>query len=160
MQYLERTSATSLINVNLSEAILTLKFSADKVRADIDENILFTVEINGGFEPYNYQWNFGDGNTSIDKSPTHAYKDSGVYSVSLKVTDDKGYFNSSLRSEYITVTGTWNPGSVAKSAWNGFAAFGRGLINVLIWLGIFSPIWIIVGGIIWLIVWRKRKKRA
>ena len=160
MQYLERTSATSLINVNLSEAILTLKFSADKVRADIDENILFTAEINGGFEPYNYQWDFGDGNTSIDKSPTHAYKDSGVYSVSLKVTDDKGYFNSSQRSEYITVTGTWNPGSVAKSAWNGFAAFGRGLINVLIWLGIFSPIWIIVGGIIWLIVWRNRKKRA
>jgi PKD repeat protein len=160
MQYLERTSTTSLINVNLSEAILTLKFSADKVRADIDENILFTAEINGGFEPYNYQWDFGDGNTSIDKSPTHAYKDAGVYSVSLKVTDDKGYFNSSLRSEYITVIGTWNPVSVAKSAWNGFAAFGRGLINVLIWLGIFSPIWIIVGGIIWLIVWRNRKKRA
>jgi PKD repeat protein len=160
MLYLERTSSTSLINVQLSEALLSLKFSADKVRADIDENIRFTAEINGGFEPYNFLWDFGDGNTSIDRSPVHAYKDSGTYSVSVTVTDDKGYTNSSRRGEYITVTGNWNPGSVAKSAWNGLSAFGRGFINVVIWLGIFSPIWIVIGGVIWFIVWKSRRKKS
>ena len=160
MQYLERTSATSLINVQLSEALLTLKFNSDKVRADIDENILFTAEINGGFAPYNYQWDFGDGNTSVEKSPSHAYRDAGTYSVSLRVTDDKGYTNSIQRSEYIIITGNWNPGSVAKNAWNGFAGFGRGLVNVLIYLGIFSPIWIVIGIVVWLIVRRNRKKKA
>jgi PKD repeat protein len=160
MLYLERTSATSLINVQLSEAMLTLKFNADKVRADIDENILFTVEINGGFEPYNYRWDFGDGDSSIERSPLHGYKDAGTYSVSVTVTDDKGYTNSTQRSEYITVTGNWNPGSVAKSAWNGLAAFGRGFVNVIIWLGILSPIWIVIGGVIWLIIWRSRRKKS
>jgi PKD repeat protein len=160
MLYLERTSATSLINIQLSEAMLTLKFNADKVRVDIDESILFTAEINGGFAPYSYQWDFGDGNTSVEKSPTHAYRDAGVYSIHLKVTDDKGYTNSSQRSEYITATGNWNPGSVVKSAWSGFSAFGRAFVNILIWIGIFSPVWIVVGGIIWLVVWRNRKKKA
>jgi PKD repeat protein len=160
MLYLERTSATSLINVNLSEAMLIVKFSADHVRADIDRDIHFTVEINGGFEPYNYLWDFGDGSTSIERSPAHAYKDSGTYSVAVKVTDDKGYTNSSQRTEYITVSGSWNPGSVARTAWSGFSAFGRGFVNVLIWLGIFSPVWIVIGGVIWLIVWRNRRKKA
>jgi PKD repeat protein len=160
MQYLERTTATSLININLSEAVIAVKFSADKVHADIDEDINFSAEINGGFAPYNYQWDFGDGNTSIEKSPTHAYLDAGVYSVSVKVTDDKGYTNSSQRSEYINITGKWNAGSVVKSAWNGFATFGRGFVNVVIWLAIFSPVWIIIGVIIWLIVRRSRKKKA
>jgi PKD repeat protein len=159
MLYLERTSATSLINVNLSEAILTLKFNADKVRADIDEKVLFTVDINGGFEPYNYQWDFGDGNTGTEKSPAHAYKDAGTYSVSVRVTDDKGYTNFSQRPQYITVIGNWNPGSVVKSAWNGFSAFGRGFVNVLIWLGIFSPVWIVIGGVIWFFSWRRHKKK-
>jgi PKD repeat protein len=160
MLYLERTSATSLINVKLSEAMLTVKFNADKVRADIDQNILFTTEINGGFEPYNYLWDFGDGNTSVEKAPSHAYKDAGTYSVAVRVTDDKGYTNSSQRSEYIVVAGSWNPGSVARSAWNGFAAFGRAFVNVLIWLAIFSPVWIVIGGLIWFLVWRSRRKKV
>lgn len=32
-----------------------------------------------------YAWDFGDGSTSADLNPTHFYKDSGYYNVSLKV---------------------------------------------------------------------------
>lgn len=32
-----------------------------------------------------YLWNFGDGNTSQDLNPAHTYKDSGVYTIKLKV---------------------------------------------------------------------------
>jgi PKD repeat protein len=158
MQYLQRTSSTSLIQVKLKEAVLDLKFTAGQVRADVDESILFTAEVAGGFTPYSYLWDFGDGSTSVEKSPSHAFKNSGVYTVQLSVTDDKGYKNSIIRSEYINVTGTWNPGSIARSAWNGFSAFGRVLVNILIWLGIFSPVWIIIGAIVWWRVYRKKKK--
>jgi hypothetical protein len=158
MQFLQRTSSTSLIQVKLKEAVLDLKFNASKVRADMDESILFTAQVSGGFAPYNYLWDFGDGSTSVDQSPEHAYKNSGVYTVQLSVTDDKGYTNSIIRSEYINVTGIWNPGSVARSAWNGFAAFGRVFVNILIWLGIFSPIWIVIGVIVWWRVYRKKRK--
>jgi len=48
------------------------------------------------------------------------------------------------------------PGS--KRAWSGFVTFGQGLTNILIWLGIFSPVWIVTGGIVY---WRLRaRKRA
>jgi PKD repeat protein len=159
MQYLQRTSSTSLIDIKLNEAVLDLKFSADKVRVDADEAILFTSQVTGGFAPYNYLWDFGDGNTSVDRSPTHSYKDPGVYTVTLKITDDKGYTNTTIRNEYINVVGSWNPGSIAKSAWNGFTSFGHVLVNILIWLGIFSPVWIIIGGIVWFSVYRSRKKK-
>jgi PKD repeat protein len=160
MQYLERTTSTSLIQIQLEEAVLALKFTANKISVSTDEAIQFTSEIAGGFPPYSYQWDFGDGKTSNEVSPSHAYKDQGVYFVSLKVTDDKGYTNTLSREAYVNVLASWKPGSVASSAWNGLAAFGRVLVNVLIWLGIFSPVWIIIGGIIWWSIWRRKRKRA
>ncbi len=36
-----------------------------------------------------YEWDFGDGNTSTDTTPTHRYYRSGVYNVSLKAIDGK-----------------------------------------------------------------------
>ncbi len=37
-----------------------------------------------------YAWSFGDGSTGTGVSPTHAYTATGVYDVSLTVTDDDG----------------------------------------------------------------------
>jgi PKD repeat protein len=158
MQYLQRTSSTSLIQVTLNEAVLDLKFNADKIMVNTGEAVRFTLDVSGGFAPYNYLWDFGDGKTSVDKSPDHGYADAGTYTVTLKVTDDKGYTNSLTRSQYITASGNWNPSDIAKGAWGGFTGFGRVFINILIWLGIFSPIWIIVGVIVWWSVWRKKKR--
>ena len=134
MLYLERTSSTSLININLEEAVLALKFSADKVSGATGEGIKFSSEVIGGFAPYNYTWYFGDGKTSSEASPVHAYSEAGTYTVALKVVDDKGYTNSLTRDGYISIIGSWKPGNVAHSAWSGFMNFGKGLVNVLIWV--------------------------
>lgn len=37
-----------------------------------------------------WHWDFGDGNTSADRSPRHAYGAKGAYTVSLEVVDDFG----------------------------------------------------------------------
>jgi PKD repeat protein len=37
-----------------------------------------------------WHWDFGDGDTSIDPSPSHTYANRGHYQVSLTVTDDEG----------------------------------------------------------------------
>ncbi|MEL6559594.1 MAG: PKD domain-containing protein [Bacteroidota bacterium] len=36
---------------------------------------------------HNFQWDFGDGNTSEERNPTHTYQSDGVYTVSLTTTN-------------------------------------------------------------------------
>jgi PKD repeat protein len=37
-----------------------------------------------------WSWEFGDGNTSIEESPTHRYSSEGRYTITLTVTDNRG----------------------------------------------------------------------
>jgi probable HAF family extracellular repeat protein len=41
-------------------------------------------------QPVAYAWDFGDGETGMGASPTHAYRDDGSYTVTLTVTDPFG----------------------------------------------------------------------
>jgi PKD repeat protein len=159
MQYLERTSATSLIEVYLEQSKLDVNFTADKRTVKGSQKIQFTIrQITGGFAPYSYEWDFGDGNTSNDEVPIHAYKAAGSYTVSLTVTDDRGNTETETRDDYITVLPGWSAGNIASGAWNGLLTFGQVLVNILIWVGIFSPVWIVIGGIVYWWLRRRRKK--
>lgn len=51
-----------------------------------------------------YAWDFGDGQSATDANPTHVYDKTGVYTVSLTITDSKGLTNTKARTNYITVT--------------------------------------------------------
>lgn len=157
MQYLERTSATSLIRVQLNQAELDVSFTAGNKRVKEGERVEFESSIHGGFAPYSYEWDFGDGETSTGAYPVHAYKSSGSYTVSLKVTDDEGNTDMRTREDYIIVRPGWEAGSIAGAAWNGLVIFGHVLANIFIWVGIFSPVWIIGGGIFYW--WRRRRKK-
>ena len=160
MQYLERTSSMSLIQVMLEQSKLEVWLSANKVTAKEGEEIRFDSDVGGGVRPYSYEWDFGDGTTSTDNNPRHKYKSKGTYTVVLTVTDDRGNQDTEKRSDYITVLPGWSAGNIVDSAWNGLVVFGRALANILIWLGIFSPVWIIIGVILYFAWWRRRKKRA
>jgi len=159
MQYLEQTSSMSLIQVRLEQAELDVTFTASKKAVKAGQDIRFDPRIGGGISPYSYEWDFGDGSTSTDVAPTHAYKSEGNYNVTLKVTDDRGNTDIKVRNNYITVLPGWSAGSIAGSAWNGLTTFGRGLVNVLIWLGIFSPVWIVIGGIVYWWFWRRKRRK-
>ncbi|MBA7672640.1 hypothetical protein ES703_80824 [subsurface metagenome] len=160
MQYLERTSAMSLIQVSLEQSKVEVWLSASKVTAKEGEHIRFDSDVGGGIRPYSYEWDFGDGNTSTDNNPRHQYKSKGTYTVTLTVTDDRGNQDTEKRSEYITVLPGWSAGSIVDGAWSGLVTFGRALANIFIWLGIFSPVWIVTGVILYFFWWRRRKKRA
>ena len=49
-------------------------------------------------------WRFGDGGSSSDRSPAHAYRSPGIYFVSLEVTDNDGLLGS-VRKELRIATG-------------------------------------------------------
>jgi hypothetical protein len=58
---------------------------------DVGEDILFEGNATEGLdEPYNWSWNFGDGNISYEQNATHNYSSDGEYVVNLTVTNDSG----------------------------------------------------------------------
>lgn len=50
----------------------------------------------------NWTWDFGDGTISYEQNPTNQYDDNGTYSVSLLITDDDGYTNSTNTTVIVT----------------------------------------------------------
>ncbi len=48
-----------------------------------------------------YQWNFGDGETSTIAHPDHIYKKKGVYNVELTVTNDIGCVDQTMKEVHI-----------------------------------------------------------
>ncbi|MCK4366290.1 MAG: PKD domain-containing protein [Thermoplasmatales archaeon] len=51
------------------------------------ESIDFTASLEGGIEPYYWEWDFDDGETSTEQNPTHEFTEPGVYNVTVFVYD-------------------------------------------------------------------------
>jgi gliding motility-associated-like protein len=60
---------------------------------------------NGSFAPtaYNSSWSFGDGKQATEQNPSTTYNAEGLYSVTLKITDDYGCSDSVTRTDYISI---------------------------------------------------------
>ncbi len=158
MQYLEQTSSTSLISVQLQQSELGVNFSASSRTVKVGQNIRFDPDIGGGISPFSYEWDFGDGDTSTEVAPTHEYKSDGNYNVTLKVTDDQGQTATKERKNYIDVLPGWSAGKVVSGAWNGLIGLGHVLFTIVIWIIYFIPLWIIIGVILYFAWWRRKKK--
>ncbi len=84
-------------------------FSSTLRSGQVPLTVDFTDESTGG--PVSWLWDFGDGDTSSLKNPSHTYTEVGTYSVLLQVSNSYG--SSSLtRSDYIVVIS----GGVSPSA--------------------------------------------
>lgn len=51
-----------------------------------------------------YLWDFGDGTTSVEKSPTHTYLKEGIYTVKLNIITSLGAQAITIKTGYITVS--------------------------------------------------------
>lgn len=67
----------------------------------VGEEIHFYGIVYGGTQPYTYLWDFGDGNSSSEQFPTHAYSHIGNYTVTLTVTDAKWVSKQATATAYI-----------------------------------------------------------
>ena len=89
-----------LITVNAATATLA-NFTVSKTLQEPTKAIQYTYT-GTGTEPSSYNWNFGDGTTSTERNPTHAYKLLGAFPVQLSVGGYGGTSNATAKT--ITIT--------------------------------------------------------
>ena len=72
------------------------------------EGIPITFDGSGSYDTdgsiISYAWNFSDGNTSSEVTPTHIYAQNGTYTVTLTVTDNDGATNTNTTTATIADT--------------------------------------------------------
>ncbi|WP_292381693.1 PKD domain-containing protein [Methanosarcina sp. UBA289] len=88
-------------------------FSASPTSGKVPLAVGFTDQSTGS--PTSWKWNFGDGSNSTDKNPVHIYNKSGLYSVTLTASNEKGS-NALTKSGYIAVSGVLNTPTTSFSA--------------------------------------------
>lgn len=63
--------------------------NADRTSGPYPLAVSFTGAGGGGFPPYTYSWNFGDGQQSAAQNVAHTYAQEGTFTAALTVTDTK-----------------------------------------------------------------------
>ncbi|MFO7677834.1 MAG: C25 family cysteine peptidase [Thermoplasmatota archaeon] len=80
---------TSNATESVEIVLLRSEIGCSSNHAAPDETIYFTNLSKGYYEIKEWEWEFGDGNGSTDENPNHSFTSSGVYNVTLNVTDDE-----------------------------------------------------------------------
>ena len=78
----------------------------------VDEDTSLTLDGSGSTDNVgitSYTWTFGDGQTAIGQTVTHAYADPGIYTVTLTVTDAAGNTDTDTVTVTVESTGGFDP---------------------------------------------------
>ncbi|GLP97900.1 PKD domain-containing protein [Paraferrimonas sedimenticola] len=90
-------------SMSQSETLEVFAALAAQFSAVIDDlKVSLNSQVSGGRPGYNYDWDFGDGNSASGPDPEHEYTSEGTYQVALVVTDSRGEVASDQSS--VTVT--------------------------------------------------------
>ncbi len=80
---------------------ISADFTASPVMGEAPLDVQFT-DLSVG-DVRSWSWDFGDGHTSIQQSPTHTYTSNGVYTVTLTVSGPAGD-DTEIKASYINVS--------------------------------------------------------
>jgi PKD repeat protein len=84
-------TATGSVDVDVTES-LTVVAMADLTEGPAPLTVNFSSTVSGGLPPYTYDWDFADGSQhSTSPADQHTMIDSGLYDVTLQVTDSCGH---------------------------------------------------------------------
>jgi PKD repeat protein len=79
---------------------VSVDFSGSPRRGRAPLSVRFTNMCGGSFD--RFEWEFGDGGTSLSSDPTHVYERSGIYDVTLRARIE-GIWYESVKRRYIHV---------------------------------------------------------
>jgi len=86
--------------ITVGDGAITADFSGTPTSGDAPLEVTFTDASTG--DVANWDWDFGDGNSSTAQNPTHTYNAAGTYSVTLTSSNSCGS-DSETKTDYITV---------------------------------------------------------
>lgn len=97
---------------------LSVALSASPTTAPPGQAVSFQATPTGGAAPYQYTWNFGDGQqaTTSGGSTTHAYAAEGTYNAAVQVADSRGDTALSLAVTIVVSVTAPPPGGIG-SGW-------------------------------------------
>jgi PKD repeat protein len=87
-------------NGNIAPIYLNANFSANTLTGQWPIQVSFT-DISSG-NPTTWKWNFGDGNSSIERNPKHTYNNTGLYDVKL-IACNGNVCDTTIKKDYINV---------------------------------------------------------
>jgi len=91
------------VNKNLnfnSKSPSSADFTATPTQGAIPLSVKFVDK--SSENPKSWYWDFGDGTTSVERSPTHVYTNNGVYSVGLMIILHNGQTKTAVKQNLIT----------------------------------------------------------
>ena len=166
---------TLIVNVTRIPVIEVFAGESITVEEDVEVEVSGSFTRPEGLSKIEYRWDFGDGSPAdagtledgiTTAVATHVYVNHRPFpfTATLKITgqSDAGKVESSssvqvrvTEAEGWTLAG-WSPGDQGKTAVRSLSGVGQGIGTVLIWLAIFSPVWII-GGVVGVIGVRRSR---
>ena len=172
------TEGEDTLIVTVTELPSITGFAGADISVEEGEEISFSGSFTRpkGVTDLTYSWDFGDGSngasgalpgTGTSATATYLYPDHRPlpFTVTFTVTGtaETGTVEGidTLRV-FVTektpwVIGEWSPGDTARGAVRGLSQFGSWIWTALVWLAIFSPIWVTAGALT--LYGRRRRSR-
>lgn len=88
-------TARDSLSVEVLSPARIISLNATPNPAEEGELVRFESEVEGA-SPLSFEWDFGDGDTGFETSPTHTYEEPGEYTVRLTASNEDGEDQSSL----------------------------------------------------------------
>ncbi len=86
------------------------RFRVESPCAIVGSDVRFIDLSTSGTAPVTqWEWDFGDGETSTEASPIHQYNSAGSYTVKLKVRTEGGLESESIKTNYVEVSSYSSP---------------------------------------------------
>ena len=155
-------------------------FAGDHMVVDEEDEVEFSGSFTRpeGLTNYQYTWEFSDGTPAVTGTPEegattvtalHVYENHRPqsYTVTLTVSaeSEAGNVEGSNSIEVFVqeaegfVVSGWSAGDNLKSAVRALSGFAQAVGTVAIWVVIFTPVWVVLGLVIYLIVRSRRRLR-